>query len=342
MPSPSSLPPTNLPVRRAGGESGAFKAPEWGSTRADYESSRSSTPRRTARGCRCSSSTARARSSTASNPTLLYGYGGFNISLTPGVLGQPRWRGWSMGGVFALANLRGGGEYGEDWHQAGHEARQQAERLRRLHRRRRVADRREVHARRRSSRSRAAATAACWSAPCMTQRPDLFGACLPAVGVMDMLRFHKFTDRPVLGRRLRLVGRPGRSSRRCYAYSPLPQPASRARSYPATLVTTADHDDRVVPAHSFKFAAALQAARPARRRSWSASRPAPATARASRRPSRSTSALMCSPFSLTSSRWTCEGQYRRGATSRAACSAHIAARRRHRWSVPAAGRRSTT
>ena len=125
------------------------------------------------------------------NPTLLYGYGGFNISLTPGFsVSRLAWM--EMGGVYAAANLRGGGEYGEEWHQAGTKL-QEAERLRRLHRRGRVADRREVHVSRRSWRSRAAATAACWSARCMTQRPDLFGACLPAVGVMDMLRFHKFT-----------------------------------------------------------------------------------------------------------------------------------------------------
>ena len=110
--------------------------------------------------------------------------------------------------------------------------------------------------RRTSWPSRAAATAACWSAPCMTQRPDLFGACLPAVGVMDMLRFHKFTA----GRFW--VDDYGSSDnpeefKALYAYSPYHN-LKPGTKYPATLVTTADTDDRVVPGHSFKFAATLQ------------------------------------------------------------------------------------
>ncbi|MCK7519623.1 MAG: prolyl oligopeptidase family serine peptidase [Ignavibacteriales bacterium] len=159
------------------------------------------------------------------------------------------------GGVYAVANLRGGGEYGEAWHKAGM-LRQEAERLRRLHRRGRVPGQREVHVRRTGWPSRAARTAACWWARCMTQRPELFGVALPAVGVMDMLRFHKFT-----------VGwgwtvEYGSSDnadefKYLYAYSPLHN-LKPGVCYPATLVTTADHDDRVVPAHSFKFAATLQ------------------------------------------------------------------------------------
>ena len=97
-----------------------------------------------------------------------------------------------MGGVYAVPNLRGGGEYGEDWHEAGTKL-QEAKRLRRLHRRGRVADREQVHVDRRSWRSRAARNGGLLVGACMTQRPDLFGAALPAVGVMDMLRFHKFT-----------------------------------------------------------------------------------------------------------------------------------------------------
>ena len=193
------------------------------------------------------------------NPTLLYGYGGFNISLTPSFSIAHRRRGWRWAASTRMANLRGGGEYGEDWHKAGTKL-QQAERLRRLHRRGRVPDRREVHAHATSWPSRAAATAACWSAPCMTQRPDLFGACLPAVGVMDMLRFHKFTagrfwvddygsadDAEEFKALLRLFA--------------VPQPQEGRRSIRPTLVTTADTDDRVVPGHSFKFAASCSTAR---------------------------------------------------------------------------------
>ena len=98
----------------------------------------------------------------------------------------------------------------------------------------------------------------------MTQRPDLFGAALPAVGVMDMLRFHKFTIGWAWSRDYGSLGRRRRSSTSLYEYSPLHN-LKPGTAYPATLVTTADHDDRVVPAHSFKFAAALQAAHRRRR-----------------------------------------------------------------------------
>ena len=151
-------------------------------------------------------------------------------------------------------NLRGGGEYGEDWHQAGTKL-EEAERLRRLHRRGRVADRREVHVASRSWRSQGRSNGGLLVGACMTQRPDLFGACLPAVGVMDMLRFHKFT----IG--WAWVDDYGSSDdpeqfKALFAYSPLHN-IKPGTCYPPTLITTADHDDRVVPAHSFKFAAAL-------------------------------------------------------------------------------------
>ena len=188
-------------------------------------------------------------------PVLLYGYGGFNIPIMPAFsVANLAWL--EMGGVYAQPALRGGSEFGEEWHQAGM-----------LQRKQNVFDDFIAAAEWLVSSG--------WSTPqriaihggsnggllvgaCMTQRPELFGACLPAVGVMDMLRFHKFTigwawvpeygsaDDAAMFPVLR-------------AYSPLHnlKPGTR---YPATMVSTADHDDRVVPAHSFKFAAALQAA----------------------------------------------------------------------------------
>ncbi len=188
-------------------------------------------------------------------PTYLYGYGGFNIPLTPAF--SPAAAAWlEMGGIYAVANLRGGGEYGQAWYDAGRLAQKQnvfddfiaaAEYL--------------IRERYTSTPKLAIAggsNGGLLVGACLTQRPDLFGAALPAVGVMDMLRYHHFTigwawksdyGDPETKEGVELNIR----------YSPLHnlEPGTK---YPATFITTADHDDRVVPAHSFKFAAALQAA----------------------------------------------------------------------------------
>jgi prolyl oligopeptidase len=189
------------------------------------------------------------------NPTLLYGYGGFNISLTPGFsVANLVWM--EMGGVYAVPNLRGGGEYGEDWHQGGMKLKKQnvfddfiaaGEWL--------VANK---YTSPRKLAISGGSNGGLLVGACMTQRPDLFAACLPAVGVMDMLRFNKFT---IGWAWTSDYGSPENADefKALHAYSPLHN-LKPGVSYPATMVTTADHDDRVVPAHSFKFAAALQAA----------------------------------------------------------------------------------
>ena len=188
-------------------------------------------------------------------PTILYGYGGFNISLTPGY-NAARLAWLEQGGVYAIANLRGGGEYGRAWHDAGRLANKQnvfddfiaAGEYLKAH----------DYTTKDGLAIEGRSNGGLLVGAVVNQRPDLFAAALPAVGVMDMLRFDRFTT----GRYwIEDYGSPAKKAdfRLLRAYSPYHN-IRAGRDYPAILVTTADTDDRVVPAHSFKYAAALQAA----------------------------------------------------------------------------------
>lgn len=190
-----------------------------------------------------------------SNPTILYGYGGFNISLTPRFSSTTA--AWlEQGGIYAVANIRGGGEYGKEWHKAGTQLQKQnvfddfiaaAEYLQ---------DKKYTSKKRLALRG--GSNGGLLVGAVMTQRPDLFQVALPAVGVLDMLRYHTFTAGAGWAYDYGTSDQSKEMFDYLKGYSPIHN-VKAGVEYPATMITTGDHDDRVVPSHSFKFAAELQA-----------------------------------------------------------------------------------
>ena len=248
-----TFPPTIYRYDIATGKSTIFRQPQVSFNPNDYETKQVFYPSKDGTKIPMFIVHKKGLKTNGTNPTLLYAYGGFNISSLPGFSATLiPWL--EQGGVYALANLRGGAEYGEKWHEAGMRLKKQnvfddfiaaAEYLIK-----------EKYTSKNRLAIRGGSNGGLLVGAVMNQRPDLFKVAIPQVGVMDMLRFHKFT----IG--WNWIAEYGSSEnpedfKNLYAYSPLHNLKS-GTNYPATLITTADHDDRVVPAHSFKYAAALQ------------------------------------------------------------------------------------
>ncbi|HZP66580.1 MAG TPA: prolyl oligopeptidase family serine peptidase [Rudaea sp.] len=252
-----TAPPTVYRFDLAGGKNEVFRAPKVAFDPAQFETRQVFYESRDGTRVPMFITAKKGIAQNGANPTILYGYGGFNISLQPSF--SPAALAWlDLGGVYAVANLRGGGEYGRAWHEAGMKTHKQnvfddfiaaAEYLIR-----------EKYTSPQRLAIRGGSNGGLLVAAVELQRPELFGAAVPQVGVLDMLRFRDFTIGKAWESDYGSVDNP-EEFKALYAYSPL-QNVKPGVDYPPTLIITGDHDDRVFPAHSFKFAAAMQAADP--------------------------------------------------------------------------------
>lgn len=249
-----TYPPTIFKYDIATGESSVFRKPEVKYTPEDYVTEQVFYPSKDGTKVPMFIVYKKGLEKNGKNPAILYGYGGFNISLTPSFsMARIAWL--EQGGVYCMANLRGGSEYGEKWHEAGMRNKKQnvfddciaaAEYLHK-----------EGYTSPEYTALQGGSNGGLLVGAVINQRPELFKVAVPQVGVMDMLRFHKFTIGWNWIAEYGSSDNPGDFTN-LFGYSPVHNIRKGIR-YPATLVTTADHDDRVVPAHSFKYIATLQA-----------------------------------------------------------------------------------